>query len=128
MWKYKRFLSLFLIVIFLCVNIPINVLAQDFNDLINSIVPSTQLQEKNKTEAKIQKEVEEKREKNVKHFMKDDMTYEAVVYPMAVHYQENGKWKDIDNNIVAGKDDENNDVLENKSNSFKAEFGKKSDA
>lgn len=128
MWKYKRFLSLFLIVIFICVNIPINVLAQDFNDLINSIVPSTQLQEKNKTEAKIQKEVEEKREKNVKHFMKDDMTYEAVVYPMAVHYQENGKWKDIDNNIVAGKDDENIDVLENKSNSFKAEFGKKSDA
>ena len=47
---------------------------------------------------------------------------------MTAHYKENGTWKDIDNNLVEGKDEENNGVLVNKNNSYKVEFGKTSDA
>lgn len=72
---------------------------------------------------KILQEEVSKREKSVKVFPKEDKSYEAVVYPFAAHYKENGAWKDIDNNLIYGKDDENNDVLENKNNSYKVEKG-----
>lgn len=45
------------------------------------------------SEANIIGELTDKREKNVKHFLKDDMTYEAAVYPSAVHYFDDGKWR-----------------------------------
>ncbi|MBZ9686140.1 DNRLRE domain-containing protein [Clostridium estertheticum] len=128
MWNYKRTLSIFLIATFISSNMPIPTLAQGIENLTNKIVSSAQLERNSKKEAKILQEVESKREKYVKHFIKEDKTFEAVVYPFAAHYKENGKWMDIDNNIIEGKDDENNDVLENKSNDFKVEFGKKSDA
>ena len=128
MWNYKRILSIFLIATFISTNTPINILAQGIDDLGSKIVSSAQLERNSKKEAKILQEVEDKREKFVKTFRKEDKSYEAVVYPLAVHYEENGKWKDIDNNIIEGKDEENNDVLENKNSSYKVKFGKTSDA
>jgi len=107
---------------------PVPTLAQGIENLTNKIVSSAQLKRNSKKEPKVLQEVDSKREKYVKHFIKEDKTFEAVVYPFAAHYKEGGVWKDIDNNIVAGKDDENNDVLENKSNDFKVQFGEKSDA
>ncbi|MFL0197564.1 hypothetical protein ACJDU8_18635 [Clostridium sp. WILCCON 0269] len=50
-------------------------------------------------ETKIVGEVTEKREKNVKHFLKEDSTFEAAIYSEPVHYLSNGKWQDIDNSI-----------------------------
>lgn len=77
-----------------------------------------------KHDAKIIKEIEEKREVNVKHFLKDDMTYEAVVYPEPVHYLEDGKWKNIDNSLGEKKLANNETVIENKDNNFKVKFTK----
>lgn len=46
------------------------------------------------------KEVISLREENVKHFRLSDGTYEAVMYPTAVHRKDkNGKWQDIDNSL-----------------------------
>ncbi|HBI04672.1 MAG TPA: hypothetical protein DDY49_11660, partial [Paenibacillaceae bacterium] len=59
------------------------------------------------TEAQIIGELENKREKNVKHFLKEDHTYEAVLYPLPVHYQEDGQWKEIDNTLVETTNAEN---------------------
>ena len=128
MQNYKRLLSIFLMATFISANTPITTLAQGIDDLSNKIVSTAQLERSSKKEARILEEVESKREKYVKHFIKEDKTYEAVVYPFAAHYKENGEWKDIDNNVIEGKDEENNDVLENKNNSYKVEFGKTSDA
>ena len=74
--------------------------------------PLTKQAEKPKKDPKILKEVVEKRESNTKHFLMDDMSYEAAVYPEPVHYLENGQWKDIDNSLAEAKDD--NKVLTNK--------------
>lgn len=82
---------------------------------------------KNK-EGKILGEIAEKRERAVKYFLKDDLTYEAAIYNSAVHYFSEGKWKDIDNTLIAGKDEENNDILENKQNDLKVKFAKKAKA
>jgi RHS repeat-associated protein len=81
-----------------------------------------------KKEGKIIGEVTEKRDRNTKHFIKDDYTYEADVYPYAVHYIKDGKWEDIDNNLVEAIDDENAPILQNKVNDFAVKFAKKSDS
>lgn len=65
-----------------------------------------------------------KRDKNVKHFLREDMTYEAVIYPFAVHYEDEGEWKDIDNTLIEAIDDEKNKVLKNKSNDFQVKVSK----
>lgn len=78
-----------------------------------------------KKKSRIIGEIKEKRERNIKHFLKEDLTFEAAIYNEAVHYYSGGQWKDIDNSIVEGKDDENNDVLENKDSDVKVKVAKK---
>lgn len=84
----------------------------------------------------IVKEVEEKREAAVKHFLKDDYTYEAVVYSENVHYYENGQWKEIDNTLEEtensdftteesnGKASKEKNALKNKKNNYEISFAK----
>ncbi|MEA4826089.1 MAG: DNRLRE domain-containing protein, partial [Clostridium sp.] len=83
---------------------------------------------KTKNPPNIVKEVEEKREENIKHFLLEDNTYEAVIYKEPIHYKENGKWQDIDNTLVEAKDDQGNSILENKKNDFKVKIAKKSNS
>ena len=128
MRNYKRILSIFIITTFISANTHITSLAQGIDDLASKIVASAQIGRDTKKGVKILQEEVSKREKSVKTFIKEDKSYEAVVYPLAAHYKENGTWKDIDNNLVEGKDEENNGVLVNKNNSYKVEFGKTSNA
>jgi hypothetical protein len=58
-------------------------------------------------------EVLEKREASVKHFLTDNFRYVAMVYPIVVHYKENGSWKEIDNHLQGTVDENKNDVVEN---------------
>ncbi|HBZ41644.1 MAG TPA: hypothetical protein DEO50_07075, partial [Erysipelotrichaceae bacterium] len=71
-------------------------------------------------------EVEEKREANVKHFLTDNFRYVAMVYPVSVHYAENGKWKAIDNTLLDTVDEEKSDVLENAAGGVKIRLAKNS--
>ena len=76
-------------------------------------------------ESKIIGEITEQREENVKRFLKEDKTYEAAVYPNAVHYKEGNQWKDIDNSLTEKVDnEENQNVLENKQNVYKVKIAK----
>ncbi|WP_411681918.1 DNRLRE domain-containing protein [Clostridium thailandense] len=78
-----------------------------------------------KEERKILGEIIEKRDKYVKHFLKEDLTFEAAIYDEAVHYLKGGKWRDIDNSMIETKDEEDNTVFENKDNDFKVRIAKK---
>lgn len=69
-------------------------------------------------------EIIEKRTTNEKHFLQDDGTIIASVYPYDVHYNSNGELLDINNSLQEISEDEG--MLENKSNSFKVKFAKKS--
>ncbi|SHJ09847.1 RHS repeat-associated core domain-containing protein [Clostridium amylolyticum] len=74
------------------------------------------------TEGLILGEINEKREENIKYFIKDNFTYELAIYPYSVHYNKDGKWEEIDNTIVEELDKDNNKIYKNSNNSFKAEF------
>ena len=101
----KRFLSSVLIFTVLAMSLPTTTRAAESNkDNADNSSPKVEAV-KEKKEAKIIKELEERREANVKYFLKDDFSYEAVVYPEPVHYLDNGKWLDVDNTLEETKDD-----------------------
>jgi ribosomal protein S13 len=96
------------------------------NRIIAKDTSPEQTQRTEQTEKKVQiaGELEGKREKNVKHFLKNDGTFDLAIYPTAVHYQDNGTWKEIDNSLIEETDDANGAFLGNKSNDFKIKFTK----
>lgn len=49
--------------------------------------------------AKITKELTEKRNRFVKEFAMSDGSFTAVTYSMPVHYKKNGKWKEINTTL-----------------------------
>ena len=103
MGKIKNKIALLLLVIFIMNILPTKALAASFT---SNIKESESQQDVNNTvdESKIIEELVEKRDGNTKHFLKEDKTYEAVVYPIQVHYMEDGVWKDIDNTLEEAKD------------------------
>ena len=103
-----------LIVILLTNMLPINVLIASAEENNSSVVSNT---------GEIIEEVEEKREENTKHFLKDDNTYEAVMYDEPVHYLKDGKWKDIDNSFQ-----DMGDFYQNIENDFTIKVSKRVDS
>ncbi len=84
----------------------------------------------NENVSRIIGELPEKRQANIKHFIKEDNTLEAVIYPYPVHYKASGVWKDIDNTLVEQEDAESpgNKVLVNKSNDIRVKIAQNSNA
>lgn len=121
MRKIYRLIACFLLVTILTTFMPMQVLAQGINSKTNKISTEDKNEKENTSSIrKILGEVEEKRESNVKHFLKENGTYEAVVYSQPVHYLEDGKWKDIDNTLI-----ENGDIIANSQNDLMIKLSKK---
>lgn len=121
--KYKRVISIILIIVLFITSCPMEVIAEQ----IFNINPKFENEESinKEEESQIIGEVTEKRSENTKIFLKEDKTFEAAVYPDAVHYKEGGQWKDIDNSLTDKFDSENNEsVLENKQNTYKVKIAK----
>lgn len=83
---------------------------------MNQIIPEK------KKESRILREISGKRTKNTKYFATEDHGGIAAVYPQAVHYEENGEWKEIDNTL--GPDAEGGETYQNKSAALKVTFAK----
>ncbi|MGY0374216.1 polymorphic toxin type 8 domain-containing protein [Clostridium sp. JNZ J1-5] len=127
--SYKRLISRVLVAFFIVTVIPTQAFAETLNGKQAYVEPEFKETEvKTKNPPNIVKEEEDKREENIKHFLLEDNTYEAVIYKDPVHYKENGKWQDIDNTLVEAKDDQGNSILENKKNDFKVKIAKKSNS
>jgi hypothetical protein len=78
-------------------------------------------------EPDIIRELIEKRELTVKHFEKEDGTFEAVSYGVPVHYDKEGVLKEIDNRMFETKDDEEkDDVFQTTENDFNVKIAKMS--
>ena len=73
------------------------------------------------TEPTILGEDEARRTADTKHFLMSNGTRKAVIYGNAVHYEENGKWQEIDNTLSY---DSKKEEYKNSKNSFKATFKK----
>ena len=121
MKSYFKSISITLISALLFTFLPVQVLATGSVEPSMDSIPVNQTK---KAEGKIIGELTDKRAINIKHFKKDDLTFEAAVFPLAVHYKKDGTWQDIDNTMVDGKNEENNDILENKDNSYKVKIAK----
>lgn len=81
-------------------------------------------------------EVTDMREEYTKHFLNDDYSYEAVVYPEPVHYLEDGEWREVDNRLIETDDTSvtssdvsmagltKGNVLKNQANDYEVRFAK----
>lgn len=67
-----------------------------------------------------------KRTSNIKYFQNEDHSYTAAIYPYPIHYEEDGEWKEIDNQLKDGEAEEGTQFLENTQNLFQVKFAKKS--
>ena len=82
-----------------------------------------------KEEAEIIGEDTEKRTLNEKHFMLKDGSMIAAIYPDNIHYEKDGKLEEIDNTLIEKTNEKSKtkeETYENKENSFKVNFNKKS--
>jgi RHS repeat-associated protein len=120
--RYNRWLAIAIAIAIFFTSIPM----ESFAASKTSSPTQPKININSKKEAKIIGEVVEKRESRIKHYIKDDKTYEAVVYESDVHYKEGNKWKDIDNTLIK-KVDGADKVLENKQNNVKVKFADSTD-
>ncbi|SHH68969.1 DNRLRE domain-containing protein [Clostridium intestinale] len=113
MQKYIKGMTLAILMTFLATMIPsYNVVAKEKNT-----DSSVKVQQGTESDGLIVGEVTEKREENVKHFMKDDGTFVAMMYNNPVHYKEGSEWKDIDNTLV--EKDDTKGIVESKEDILK---------
>ncbi len=108
--KSKRVLTFLLSAVMILVGMQIQIYAEKSPATSPFISPSIS-QSSNETVSQTQEiihddiienvvEIESLREENVKHFRLSDGTYEVVIYGQPVHRKDqNGVWKDIDNNF-----------------------------
>jgi len=125
MRKFLKLVSVILIISLIASVFPAQLMAQQTpGNPADSITQGTA-----KKEAQIVGEVLEKRGRNVKQFLKDDLSMEAAIYPETVHYiDDSGKWKDIDNTLVEAVDETNAPVLKNKDNGYSVSIAKNANA
>ena len=83
--RCKKIFSMFLIIVLLFGILPVSALQGNVSD---------------STTSRIVKEIVEMREESVKYFICEDGSYIAATYSSPVHYEESGKWEEIDNTLT----------------------------
>ena len=119
---YKKLLAMVLSVTLILGSVPLIAIAQtqETTSVNTNSIPTVANEKAFPIE-----ELPEKRTGNTKTFLMSDGTYMNAVYNEQVHYNENGKWKDIDNSFNNVTDSNGENVIENRENSFKINFSKK---
>ena len=120
--KISRSLAVVLAIAIIITCIPLNAISAN-RDTIDK---TTDINEKSSNEPYIVSEITDKREEDTKHFLLSDGSFMAAKYNEPIHYMNDGKWENIDNSFSNSLDENNNEVFENKANSFNTKFAKKS--
>ena len=117
-----KILAVLLTMLFVLEILPTQLIADAYNDLaskkeyISNLIDNP-AECKDTEKAEILYEVIEKRDEYTKVFKRADGSYTAFMFEEPIHFEENGKWEEIDNSLV-----EKNGVLRNTKNSFNVEF------
>ena len=98
MKKWLRTISMLLTVVLLLNMLPLQILAENFQEEQASMIEEATGKS---TEVYALEEVEEKRTEFSKSYRMNNGQFMAMVYPMAVHYESNGSWEEIDNTLKA---------------------------
>ena len=109
MSHFMKTCSMILVLVLLFNLLPHQTIAAEWNDHTQNLTASmtntgaieTVNAENEGTTAVIVAEVTENRTEFSKEYKLSNGLHMAVVYPEAVHYEEDGQWKDIDNTLVA---------------------------
>ena len=72
-------------------------------------------------------ELNEERQQNSKTFLREDGAREMVVYSYAVHYDDDGEWKDIDNSLYAVTMEDGSTAWTNVANDYQVWFSEGTD-
>jgi len=103
MYKHlsQRVLSLFVVLTLLAQMLPAQILAVEESSTAEVSVPTENTAVQPAPDnAHIVREVTENRTESTKQYLLSNGLYMAVAYPEAVHYQQDGQWKDIDNTLT----------------------------
>ncbi len=103
-------------------DVSIDMIQEDPNQMTD--YPTTTDPDFDQSQVEIDSEVEDGRTLSSKTFRKIDGTYEIAMYNDVIHYEDEGKLKNIDNSLTY---DENTNEYENKENILKLKFPKKLD-
>ncbi|MBN1892097.1 MAG: hypothetical protein JW780_04885 [Clostridiales bacterium] len=76
--------------------------------------------------AEVPVELVDQAEANVKYYMREDGMSEAVIFGYAVHYKEDGKYKNIDNSLTLETNEKNEKLYKNTANEFDVEISQNS--
>ena len=115
--RFFRFISAFLSIVLVIHMLPLQIFAHEMQEeettqntqtadvsiAVREDASASSLKEapQLKEDATILMEIVENRTEFSKEFRLSNGQHMAVVYPEAVHYEDNGQWKDIDNTLVA---------------------------
>ena len=95
--QLSRIISMFLVVLLLVQMLPAEVLAAEHLEIGEMVTIPTQ--KPATEEVHIVGELTDKRTEYSKEYVLSNGLHMASVYSQAIHYQENGQWKDIDNTL-----------------------------
>ena len=125
MLKFKKVVYLIMLTLAVFNAVPVYALdlASDFFSTKELVVEEDIFIKEEVGEEVVLDEVIEKRESNKKYFRTSHGNTMVAIYPMEVHYNEGGKYKDIDNTLY-----EKDGVLKNRANDFEVSFEKTSKA
>ena len=106
--KFLRLCSIVLVLTLICNMLPLQIFAEEFQELLSSDPVQTAPITEGETEALekgyIIDEVEEKRTEYSKEFRLSSGLSMTAMYPTPVHYLSDGKWEDIDNTLTVSGD------------------------
>ena len=98
-------LAVFLSILFIVEILPTQVMADTTNSWSemfdpNNIGETVEEYEDEENHAELLYEDTSKRDEKTKHFRMSDGTYQAVMYEMPVHIEQNGEWLDYNNTLI----------------------------
>ena len=114
----SKCLAIILSILFIVEILPTQIMADAINDWsemfnLNNIGETIEEYKNEDNHAEILYEDISKRDEYSKHFRMSDGTYQAVMYEMPVHIEQNGEWRDYDNTLVE-VDSKDSSLKENK--------------
>ena len=103
--RMKRFWSALLVFALMCQMVPLSVFAEEHTERIEAEEIEIEPEETGiESKEVILEEITDKRTEHSKEFRTSQGNYMAVLYAEAVHYEEEGEWKEIDNTLTMEED------------------------
>ena len=96
------YIALFLSLVTVFMTYPFIAIAAKYDD--SYFDPTNVIADKGSDNVYIVSEDESQRSENSKVFLMSDGSYSVAVYPFAVHYEEDGEMKEIDNTLISTED------------------------